>query len=65
MALSTTTILSLAQVMVQLRTIKGDYESSAAYCRKNGKDNGVTFNERRVRELNECIALIEAAVTSK
>ena len=65
MALSTSTVLSLAQVMVQLRTIRSDYESSARYCRDHGKDSGIAFNERRVREIDDCLALIERAVSGK
>ncbi len=65
MALSTSTILGIAQVLIQLRTLRSDYESSAKYCADHGKDSGLAFNTRRVNEIDTAIAILEKAVASK
>ena len=65
MALSANTIYSLAQVSLILKQLRADYASSAAYCEKNGKPNGVTFNNGRVTTIDEAIKLVEQAITSK
>lgn len=65
MALSANTIYSLAQVSLILKQLRADYASSADYCAKNNKPNGVTFNSGRVTTIDEAIKLVEQAITSK
>ena len=65
MSMSPTTIYSLAQVAIILRQLRADYASSADYCAKNNKPNGVTFNSGRVTTIDEAIKLVEQAITSK
>ena len=65
MAMSPTTIYSLAQVSLILKQLRADYESSRRYCEEHGKTNGVTFNNGRVTSIDEAIRLVEQAITSK
>lgn len=55
-------LLSLAEVIVQLKTIRKDYSDSAEWCESNGKASGVKFNLRRVAEIDEMIATLKNAM---
>lgn len=65
MALSAQQIYSLAQVSLTLKQLRSDYESSRKYCEENNKANGIVFNTNRIAVIDEAIAAIDKAITSK
>ena len=55
-------VFAIAEVVVQLKTIRKDYSDSAEWCESNGKSSGVKFNLRRVAEIDDMIATLKAAM---
>lgn len=55
-------VFAIAEVIVQLKTIRKDYADSAEWCESNGKASGVKFNNRRVAEIDDMIATLKAAM---